>query len=151
MPEEPNVSTNYAVVYCKATISGNAAAGDHVVSVTLPPTEGYYDVEGNPLTYWNVGNVPAGGVADSWHGEGGPGRFTARNNGNVGSYFYVSTGYAYQIWASNGGPSGTYFDPWYVDQYHNNVRVNTDTFGGGRVLPSPLVSPRALRAGDDCN
>lgn len=133
-----NVSTNYAVVYCKATISGNAAYDNPVVSVTLPPTEGYYDEEGNPLTYWNVGNVPAGGVADSWHGEGGPGRFTARNNGNVGSYFYVSTGRAYQIWASNGGPSGTYFDPWYE-------RVDEGTFGGGVCLYSPLVSPRGDR------
>lgn len=137
-----NVSTNYAVVYCKATISGNAEFDNPVVSVTLPPTEGYYDEEGNPLTYWNVGNVPAGGVADSWHGEGGPGRFTARNNGNVGSYIYVSTGYSYHIGARNDGPSGNYFDPWYVDQYHNNVRVSVDTFGGGRVLLHPLVSPR---------
>ena len=108
-----NESTNYAVVYCKATISGNAAINP-VVSVTLPPTEGYYDVEGNPLTYWNVGNVPAGGVADSWHEEGGPGRFTARNNGNVGSYFYVSTGYSYHIGASNNGLSGNYFN-WVAD------------------------------------
>lgn len=135
-----NVSTNYAVVYCKATISGSAADGPAVVSVTLPPTEGYYDVEGNPLTYWNVGNVPAGGVADSWHGEGGPGRFTARNNGNVGSYFYVSTGNSYQIWASNGNgtPSGNYFEPW-------NERIDEGTFGGGDYLYSTLVSPRGFR------
>ena len=136
-----NVSTNYAVVYCKATISGNAG-DDPVVSVTLPPTEGYYDVEGNPLTYWNVGNVPAGGVADSWHGEGGPGRFTARNNGNVGSYFYVSTGGAYSIGARNAGQSVNYFFPW-------SESVNADTFGGGRGLIRPLVSPRGGREYDE--
>ena len=130
-----NESTNYAVVYCKATISGNAAINP-VVSVTLPPTEGYYDVEGNPLTYWNVGNVPAGGVADSWHDEGGPGRFTARNNGNVGSYFYVSTGCSYQIGAD-------YFDPWYVhDENGGHERVDEGTFGDGEHLLHPLVSPR---------
>lgn len=135
-----NVSTNYAVVYCKATISGNATADadTHVVSVTLPPTEGYYDVDGNPLTYWNVGNVPAGGVADSWHGEGGPGRFTARNNGNVGSYFYVSTGRSYHIGARNDGQPSDYFEPWHE-------RVNEDTFGGGVYLERPRVSPRGRR------
>ena len=137
-----NESTNYAVVYCKATISGNAAI-DPVVSVTLPPTEGYYDVEGNPLTYWNVGNVPAGGVADSWHGEGGPGRFTARNNGNVVSYFYVSTGYSYQIGARNNEPSGNHFDPW---TYHVE---DTFTFRDGRHLSRPLVSPRWRREYDE--
>lgn len=138
-----NVSTNYAVVYCKATISGNAEYDNPVVSVTLPPTEGYYDEEGNPLTYWNVGNVPAGGVADSWHGEGGPGRFTARNNGNVGSYFYVSTGYSYQIGARDNEQRGNYFDPWYV--------VHPDTFGCEEYerLYHPLVSPRGRRAGDE--
>lgn len=131
-----NESTNYAVVYCKATISGNAY-DDPIVSVTLPPTEGYYDVDGNPLTYWNVGNVPAGGVADSWHGEGGPGHFTARNNGNVGSYFYVSTGFSYQIRARNNEQSGNYFDPWDV--------VDQGTLGGGEYLKYPLVSPRGFR------
>lgn len=142
-----NVSTNYAVVYCKATISGSAADGPAVVSVTLPPTEGYYDVEGNPLTYWNVGNVPAGGVADSWHGEGGPGRFTARNNGNVGSYFYVSTGGAYSIGARNDEQRGNYFDPWYVNEPHGggHDRVDVNTFGDGEYLHSPLVSPRGER------
>ena len=63
-----------------------------MVSVSLLPTEGYYDNYGNPVTIWNVGNVPAGGVADSWHGEGGPGRFTAKNTGNVKAYFYITTG-----------------------------------------------------------
>lgn len=137
-----NVSTNYAVVYCKATISGSAADGPAVVSVTLPPTEGYYDVEGNPLTYWNVGNVPAGGVADSWHGEGGPGRFTARNNGNVGSYFYVSTGGAYSIGARNAEQRGNFFSPWYE-------RVDEGTFGDGVLLDYPLVSPRGRREYDE--
>ena len=84
------------VVYCKATIVDGG--GNQLVSVTLPPTEGYYDGAGNPLTYWNVGNVPAGGVADSWHGEGGPGRFTAHNEGNVGAYVYVTSGSGEKYW-----------------------------------------------------
>ena len=87
------VESALQVVYCKATITGDA--GNDIVSVTIPPTDGYFDNNGNPLTFWNVGNVPAGGVADSWHQEGGPGRFTARNEGNVGAYFYVTTSMDY--------------------------------------------------------
>lgn len=129
-------NTNYAVVYCKATISGNAY-DNPVVSVTLPPTEGYYDMDGNPLTYWNVGDVPSGGVADSWHGEGGPGRFTARNNGNVGSFFYVMTALDYQIGTANYNQPYDYFDPW--------GRLDKNTFGVGEVLYTPCVSPKMLR------
>lgn len=81
------------VVYCTANIiTGPENGASPMVSVSLPPTEGYYDNYGNPVTIWNVGNVPAGGVADSWHGEGGPGRFTAKNTGNVKAYFYITTG-----------------------------------------------------------
>lgn len=81
------------VVYCTANIMmGPENGAIPMVSVSLLPTEGYYDNYGNPVTIWNVGNVPAGGVADSWHGEGGPGRFTAKNTGNVKAYFYITTG-----------------------------------------------------------
>ena len=145
-----NVSTNYAVVYCKATISGDAYENP-VVSVTLPPTEGYYDVNGNPLTYWNVGDVPSGGVADSWHGEGGPGRFTARNNGTVGSYFYVSTGGMYLIGARDHEPVNDYFNPWYVNNQYGlgDPRVDESTFGYGEKLNFPLVSSRNRRVWDE--
>lgn len=130
------VESALQVVYCKATIMNS---GDNeYVSVTIPPTEGYYDNAGNPLTYWNVGNVPAGGVADSWHSEGGPGRFTARNAGNVGAYFYVTTtGGLYTRWtAPSSGGSGT--NAW--------QKITDDMFGqnGGKLMYS-AISPSELR------
>lgn len=53
------------VVYCTAIITEGANSGNAVVSVSLLPTEGYYDDNGNPVTVWNVGKVPSGGVTDS--------------------------------------------------------------------------------------
>ncbi len=80
---------NNAIVFCKATIQESGQmSGNYLLSVELPPTPGYTDPDGNPVTIWNVGNVPAGGVADTWH-DGGPGYFTVRNTGNVGSFVYV--------------------------------------------------------------
>lgn len=131
------------VVYCKATIMNNG--GNEYVSVTIPPTEGYYDNDGNPLTYWNVGNVPAGGVADSWHGEGGPGRFTAHNEGNLGAYFYVTTSDDfYTRWTapSSGGPvTGAW------------VNITDDIFGQNcQILSFPAISPSELRRwNDECS
>lgn len=141
------VESALQVVYCKATIVGDEGA--QVVSVTIPPTDGYFDAMGNPLTFWNVGNVPAGGVADSWHQEGGPGRFTARNAGNVGAYFYVTTsGGDYAKFSGNdnggvfvnGGPSG-YTNFW--------EHVGSSIFGGGEGLCFPSISPSELRRWDD--
>ncbi len=124
------------VVYCKATIVGNS--GGDVVSVTLPPTEGYYDKDGNPLTYWNVGNVPKGGVADSWHGEGGPGRFTARNEGTVGAYFYVTTCRVVYLRFTSATASSNSVDPWYY--------IEEGTFGTNLYkLECPCISPSELR------
>ena len=130
------VESALQVVYCKATITGNA--GNDIVSVTIPPTDGYFDSNGNPLTFWNVGNVPAGGVADSWHGEGGPGRFTARNAGNVGSYFYVTTsGGSYQKFGSIYN-AGSTTDVW-TDVDQQNL------FGQCFMLSFPAISPSELR------
>ena len=133
------VESALQVVYCKAMITEGSENGPQIVSVTLPPTEGYYDNNGNPLTYWNVGNVPAGGVADSWHGEGGPGRFTAHNEGNVGAYCYVTTGSGYAKFTdTNHSSSGTNF--W--------ERVVPEMFVGGAgycSLYSPAISPNELR------
>ena len=132
------VESALQVVYCKATIMGDEDA--QVVSVTIPPTDGYFDQEGNPLTFWNVGNVPAGGVADSWHQEGGPGRFTARNAGNVGAFFYVTTsGWEYRKFSGNpiaGDHAGVMF-VW--SEYVQNV------VGGGTILSNPSISPSELR------
>ena len=130
------VESALQVVYCKATIMGDEDA--QVVSVTIPPTDGYFDQEGNPLTFWNVGNVPAGGVADSWHQEGGPGRFTARNAGNVGAYFYVTTS------------GGTYqkFRSIYNADSITEVWTDVDQqnlFGQCIMLSSPAISPSELR------
>ena len=136
------VESALQVVYCKATIMGNESA--QVVSVTIPPTDGYFDDDGNPLTFWNVGNVPAGGVADSWHQEGGPGRFTARNAGNVGAYFYVTTsGWMY------GKFSG---DPVACDRVGSTNfwgHVDSSIFGGGERLYRPSISPSELRRWND--
>ena len=77
---------NEGVVFCKATIMRSDNFYEQSdVSVTLPLTEG------RDYTYWNLGNVPAGGVADSWHSEGGPGRFVAENTGRVGAYIYLTS------------------------------------------------------------
>ena len=132
------VESALQVVYCKATIMGSD--GGDVVSVTIPPTDGYFDQEGNPLTFWNVGNVPAGGVADSWHQDGGPGSFTARNAGNVGAYFYVTTSEGvYSKFSGNGGTINTNF----------LENVGSSIFGGGDWLWSASISPSELRRWND--
>lgn len=135
-----NVSN--AVVYCTAIITEGADSGNTVVSVSLPPTEGYYDNRGNPVTVWNVGKVPAGGVADSWHGEGGPGRFTARNTGNVRAYFYVTTQRV------NGGYIPLPTENGFVSPYPHVMGdqdiqnyLGLDGISGGR----PCISPQELR------
>lgn len=147
------VESALQVVYCKATIMGSGV-GD-VVSVTIPPTDGYFDQEGNPLTFWNVGNVPAGGVADSWHQEGGPGRFTARNAGNVGAYFYVTTAEEpqyHRFIAQN--DDGYYNDNNSGTTYHHGKPIsanmmelaNIGQFGSDlKYLNSPSISPQELR------
>ena len=83
-------NTMSSVVFCKATIVEAIDGGDAAnVSVTLPFTS--TSPSGLQYTYWNVGDVPPGGVADSWHAEGGPGRFVARNSGRVGAYIYLTS------------------------------------------------------------
>ena len=134
-----NYYVTNAVVYCKATIVGDS--GNQLVSVTLPPTEGYYDNNGNPLTYWNVGNVPAGGVADSWHGEGGPGRFTAHNEGNVGAYFYVTSGDpVIKYWKETASNVGVLTG--LVNSLDSDQRYTI--FGSHLYLCKPCISPREL-------
>ena len=80
---EPN--PNDGVVFCRAKIVSSGGTPYDTVSITLPFT-GDQD-----YTYWNLGAVPAGGVVDSWHGQGGPGRFEAHNNGEVGAYVYLTS------------------------------------------------------------
>ena len=92
------------VVFCKAQIVMHTGSDMTDISVTLPFTTTGSD--GQEYTHWNLGKVPAGGVADSWHSEGGPGKFVAHNNGAVGAYIYLtSSGDDYQqgdIWYDNG-------------------------------------------------
>ena len=134
-------STSNAVVYCTATIVDNG--GNDFVSVTLPPTEGCYDDQGNPVTIWNVGNVPRGGVADSWHEKGGPGHFTARNTGSVGAYLYVMTcgNVNYQQIRDNG--RGIVSVMPYVMPEYPNVRDYLGLEGSG--LCAPCISPKEMR------
>lgn len=133
-------SQSINVVYCKVELQSPYNDLENMISVTLPPTEGYYDYGGNPITYWNVGRVPYGGVADSWHAEGGPGRFTAKNAGTRGAYLYVSTGDEYQrLMASQYGDyrPGTTNYLSYV--YHEQFGKIFDH------LRYPCVSPSELR------
>ena len=134
------VESALQVVFCKATIVGDV--GEQVVSVTIPPTDGYFDNDGNPLTFWNVGNVPAGGVADSWHQEGGPGRFTARNAGNVGAYFYVTTSgmWNYRKFSGTNNSSDSYYMP----------DINAEEIFGPQSawLQGATISLRELRAAE---
>ena len=131
-------STPLHVVYCKAAITPGAESGWTNVSVTLPATEGYYDRDGNPITYWNVGEVPAGGVVDSWHQEGGPGRFTAKNTGNCGVYLYVMS--SEQIYLSEF--LGHDIIPWNY--------VVPAIFGGGNNSISPCSSLERWRRDSHC-
>lgn len=86
---------NYdGIVFCKATIVGGAEESS--VSITLPFTT--TGVDGQQYTHWNLGKVVAGGVADSWHSEGGPGKFTAHNSGNVGAYVYLTSALGYNTY-----------------------------------------------------
>lgn len=84
------------VVFCKATIAYAEEGEPGAVSVTLPFTTTGRD--GLQYTWWNLGTVVAGGVADSWHSEGGPGRFVAHNNGRSGAYIYLTSS-AYDVYA----------------------------------------------------
>lgn len=130
------------VVYCTANIiSGPKNGALPMVSVSLPPTEGYYDNYGNPVTIWNVGDVPAGGVADSWHGEGGPGRFTAKNTGNVKAYFYITTGSSQSYSPMQNAWTGQ------VTPLPNvmNEGMIRDVLGlEGKYLNAPCISPHEL-------
>ena len=136
------VESALQVVFCKATITGNS--GEDVVSVTIPPTDGYFDDNGNPLTFWNVGDVPAGGVADSWHQEGGPGRFTARNAGNVGAYFYVTTSEENYAKFSGSRNGDIFYD---IGFSYTNIweHITPSIFGEGEWLSCPSISPSELR------
>ena len=127
------------VVFCKATVVSTNSY-DNTISVTLPPTEGYYDENGEPLTYWNVGNVCPGGVADSWHGEGGPGRFTAKNDGIVGAYFYVMTGFNYSFNADLDDRSNDKVNGGHIE----NV-IQSGIFGTNEMLCESSLSPKMLR------
>lgn len=77
------------VIYCKASV---VETTDTILSVYLPPTSGYVDCQGNPATVWNIGNVPHGGVADTFFSDKGPGAFQVKNDGTCAAFVYVTTG-----------------------------------------------------------
>lgn len=87
------------VVFCKAQAVSTGDSSESV-SITLPFNA--TTSEGQAYTYWNLGTVAAGGVADSWHSEGGPGKFVAHNNGGTGVYVYLtSSSEAYERWSGD--------------------------------------------------
>ena len=78
-----------SVVFCKATMHTATGNEKEDVSVTLSfKSTGAGDRQ---YAIWNLGDVACGGVADSWHGEGGPGKFVARNSGLVDAYVYLTS------------------------------------------------------------
>ena len=85
------------IVFCKATITKELGNEEDDVSVTLPFTTTGRD--GQQYTWWNLGEVAAGGVADSWHSKDGHGRFEALNNGHARVYVYLTSS-CYDYYAS---------------------------------------------------
>ena len=86
-----------SVVFCKATMHKATGIERDDVSVTLSFKS--TGADGRQYAIWNLGDVPLGGVADSWHAEGGPGKFEARNSGLVDAYVYLTSGNFYsQCW-----------------------------------------------------
>ena len=119
------------IVFCKAQIVMATGADDRDISVTLPFTA--TGGEGQGYTHWNLGKVPAGGVADSWHSEGGPGKFVAHNNGNVGAYIYLTSSsmpYNGNVWMEDGqyGPSSYWGQGMSVNPYEFDCAFQ-DIFG----------------------
>ena len=136
------------VVYCKATILLGAEGGYTNISVTLPATEGYYGRDGYPITYWNVGEVPAGGVVDSWHQEGGPGRFMAKNDGNCGAYLYVRSNSDNEEYVSESLPYSV--KPWFQNNgLSSDGAVDPIIFGEVNSFGCPCSSLQRWRRSID--
>ena len=82
---------NDAVIFGNVTLRGAMDSEEAYLSVTIPTTDGAFDIDGRPTTIWNLGTVMASGVYDSFY-HGGPGYFRVENTGNYPAYVYVSTG-----------------------------------------------------------
>ena len=125
---------NYdGVVFCKAQVVSTGDSSESV-SITLPFNA--TTSEGQAYTYWNLGTVAAGGVADSWHSEGGPGKFVAHNNGGTGVYVYLtSSSGGYERWR------GDWVSPWKIFEYADEF-LNTDDI-------HPVPSLQAWKAGEN--
>ena len=122
---------NYdGIVFCKAQVVSSGDSWDNV-SITLPFNSTTRN--GEEYTYWNLGSVAAGGVADSWHSEGGPGKFVAHNNGEAGAYVYLtSSGYSY-------------YDRWDGDDANlDDIYGKADEFMGTSSI-RPVPSLRYLK------
>ena len=124
--------TNYnGIVFCKARIMSSGLDPRQTVSITLPFTT--TDPQGDQYTYWNLGTVPPGGVADSWHSEGGPGKFVAHNNGEAGAYVYLTSS------------GNSYCDRWDGDGANlNDIYDEADEFMGTNSI-RPVPSLRYLK------
>lgn len=128
------------IVFCKATIMEVNENDPSSISVTLPFTTTGSD--GQQYTHWNLGRVAAGGVADSWHSEGGPGKFMAHNNG-VGAYVYLTS-----------SADGSYAEYWNEEGGRGDV-LNVDTttvlyaIYGNTGFIWPITSLQRWRSTDD--
>ena len=113
------------IVFCRAQVVSSGDSWDNV-SITLPFNSTTRD--GEEYTYWNLGRVAAGGVADSWHSEGGPGKFVAHNNGEAGAYIYLtSSSDQYERW-----------DGRTVDAY-NICGTSDELMGLSEIRPVPSL------------
>ena len=138
---------NYeGIVFCKAIVVDPAQYdNESFISVTLPFTT--TGKEGEQYTHWNVGKVPAGGVADSWHGNGKHGKFVTHNDGGVGAYVYLTSsnrGYCGR-WSQNSENRPCEEGVW--QEPDNNQFL--DVFGDSAVMRIwPTVSLNRWRRGD---
>ena len=133
------------IVFCKATILRANEDDPSSISVTLPFTT--TSADGRQYTHWNLGKVPAGGVADSWHSEKGPGKFVAHNDGHVGAYIYLTSSHGYDyatFWYENGGARRS--------AVLNGVEIENKLnaiYGGGMDSIEPLASLQRWRSTDE--
>lgn len=123
------------VIYCKADVLNTPFK---ILSVSLPASNGYSDYSGNPCTVWNIGEVPPGGVADTFFSDKGPGAFQVKNDGNRGAFLYVVTGSADAFPVTKRAKEGySYYDTPNLE----NFPYNLSSIFGEDILTSFPAQP----------
>lgn len=101
------ITNDFSVIYCHASVS-DTLDGEARLAISLPTTNGFSDTNGNPVTVWDVGSIVAGGTADTFYSENGPGAFQARNTGNRAAYVYITSGFPRDLASAAELDSGCY-------------------------------------------